>query len=267
MKPEIIIYMVVRNVSQKLKLFTEVLHQARKISPHFYIVNHGSSDDTIDIINDFSDKNELNLELVNESFTGTMDDMKGKHYQVLKNKYGNEKKFIFILDWDEVLDDWLIEEIKMLDFSHDVYMINRHTYLISKSIDQNSYLPLLFEINSVEIAPFEKFHKLYNILSDNTKKLDWVLHHYSYENIQELLNKNIFYGKNEAIDLYEKNKNISNTLIFFKFIMEWSTYFVYTLFYHFNFLNLEWWLYSLNWYVYKYYKYLFYLELKEKNAR
>jgi len=75
------------------------------------------------------------------------------------------------VDWDEVLDPKLIEEINNLDFKSDVYLINRHTYLIREPIDRNSYLPLLFETNSVEIAPFEKFHKLYNIVSKNRKKL------------------------------------------------------------------------------------------------
>jgi hypothetical protein len=44
-------------------------------------------------------------------------------------------------------------------------------------------------------------------------------------------------------------------------------YFAYTLIYHLNFLSLEWWLYSINWYVYKFYKYLFYLELKYGNQK
>jgi hypothetical protein len=51
-------------------------------------------------------------------------------------------------------------------------MINRHTYLINNPIDRNAYLPLLFEINSLEIVPFEKFHKLYKINTKNIKKLN-----------------------------------------------------------------------------------------------
>jgi hypothetical protein len=69
------------------------------------------------------------------------------------------------------LDDKLINEINSLDFKNDVYLINRHTYLIKNPIDRNSYLPLLFETNSVEIASFEKFHKLYQIHSKKNQKL------------------------------------------------------------------------------------------------
>lgn len=262
MNQKIIIYMVVKNVFKKLELFTNVVTQSSKISKDFFIVNHWSDDNTINLINSLSSSLKLNVELINEKFIWTMDDMKWKYYKILKEKYSKNRNFIFILDWDEVLDNKLIDQINWLDFTNDVYMINRHTYLIKNPIDRNAYLPLLFETNSVEIAPFEKFHKLYQINSKNIKKLDWILHHYSYESIKDLINKNIYYSKNEAIDLFEKNKSINNLMIFIKFLFEWTLYFLYTLFYHFNFLTLEWWLYSINWYIYKFYKYLFYLELK-----
>ena len=265
MKEKIIIYMVVRNVSQKQGLFEKVVKKASKVSKDFFIVNHWSSDNSIEIIKKLKNNYNLNLELINEEFEWTMDEMKWKYYKVLKEKFWKIGKYIFILDWDEILDDKLIKEINDLDFKNDVYLLNRHTYLIKNPIDRNSYLPLLFEVNSVEIAPFETFHKLYNIISKNTKKLKWILHHYSYENIENLFNKNKFYAKWEAEYLFNKKKNIKNIIIFLKFIFEGTIYFLYTLFYHFNFLHLEWWLYSINWYVYKFYKYLFYLELKEKN--
>lgn len=264
MNQKIIIYMVVKNISKKIELFTNVVNKASKISKDFFIVNHWSDDNTINLINWLSLDLKLNLELINEEFIWTMDDMKWKYYKILKEKYWKSRNFILIIDWDEVLDDKLINEIKLLDFTNDVYMINRHTYLINNPIDRNAYLPLLFEINSLEIAPFEKFHKLYKINTKNIKKLNWILHHYSYESVKDLINKNIYYSKNEAIDLFEKNKNISNFIIFIKFLYEGTLYFLYTLFYHFNFLTIDGWFYSINWYIYKFYKYLFYLELKNE---
>ena len=86
--------------------------------------------------------------------------MKGKYYRVLQDKYTQTRQFIFILDWDEILSEDLIKEIQTLDLQKDVYYINRHTYFIQKPIDKNSYLPLLFQIDAVEIAPFDIFHKL-----------------------------------------------------------------------------------------------------------
>lgn len=254
--------MVVRNISSREDLFHSVVSQASKISKNFFIVDHWSDDNTKNILWELQNEFSLDLELVHEDFLWTMDDMKGKYYKVLKGRYWEERNFIFILDWDEVLDDKLVDEIQLLDFKKDVYFINRHTYLIKEAIDRNSYLPLLFEANSVEVAPFETFHKLYNVKSKNTIKLKWVLHHYSYRSIQDLFQKNIFYAKNEAIALFQTNHNINNFSIFCKFLFEWMKFSIYSLIYHFNFLTLEWWMYSWNWMIYKFYKYLFYLELK-----
>ena len=265
MKDKIIIYMVVRNVSKKQRLFEKVIEKASKVSKNFFIVNHWSSDNSTELIKDFTKKYNLNLELINENFEWTMDDMKWKYYKILREKYWKTWKYTFILDWDEVLDDELIKEINNLGFKYDVYLLNINTYLIKKVIDKNHFQPRLFKINSVKIGALEKFHKLYEIKSKNIKKLKWVIHHYSYENIEDLFSKNKYYAKWEAQDLFSKKNNISGFLIFIRFIFEGTIYFLYTLLYHLNFLHLEWWLYSVNWYVYKFYKYLFYLELKEKN--
>lgn len=265
MQEKIIIFMVIRNISKKQILTEKVIFQASKVSKIFFIVNHWSDDNTIEILENIKDNLNLNLELINEDFVWTMDDMKWKYYKVLRNKYWKEKKYILILDWDEILDDKLVDEINLLKFEKDVYLLNINTYLINKVIDKNHFQPRLFEINSVEINNFSKFHNLFKINSDNKIKLSWIIHHYSYHSINDLLNKNKFYAKGEASDLYIKNNNIWNFKIFLKFLYEWISLFLYTLIFHFNFLHLEWWLYSLNWIVYKYYKYLFYLELKIKN--
>jgi hypothetical protein len=100
-----------------------------------------------------------------------MDDMKAKYYKALYEKYKNTRQFIFILDWDEVISDGLASEINKLDMNNDVYLINRHTYLISRAMDSASYLPLLFESKSVEINTFAKFHDLYRIRSKKIKKI------------------------------------------------------------------------------------------------
>lgn len=76
-----------------------------------------------------------------------------------------------VVDWDEVLDNDLITEIKSLDFSSDIYLIQINTYLINQVIDKNHFQPRLFEINSVEISNFSTFHNLFKLISSNTKKL------------------------------------------------------------------------------------------------
>lgn len=101
-----------------------------------------------------------------------MDDTKARHYKhLLKSSTDLNSQFILLLDWDEVLDDNLVIEINNLDWSKDIYLINRHTYLIKNPIDRNSYLPLLFRIACVEVNTFSKFHNLYKIHSKNVAKL------------------------------------------------------------------------------------------------
>lgn len=259
--------MVVRNITQKEKMFQNVVEQASKVSNNFFIVDHWSNDNSRDYIKWLWKWLNLNLELIEEKFEWTMDDMKWKYYKVLNDKYKKTGTYILILDWDEVLDDGLIKEINNLDFKHDVYFINRHTYLVKHPIDRNAYLPLLFEVSSVQVAPFELFHKLYNVVSKNTTKLKWILHHYSYWSVRDLINKNIYYWENEWRHLYKTNPNISNLAIFLRFIWEWTVYSLYTLFYHKNFLTLEWRFYSFNWYVYKFYKRIFYYEEKQTHKK
>jgi len=258
------IYMVIRNASAKQALFEKVVSQAAKISHQFYIVNHGSDDNTSDILTNLEKKLQLKLEVANEPFEGTMDDMKAKHYKILKEKYGKERNFIFILDWDEVITDSLAEEINQLKWEKDVYLINRHTYFIKHPIDKNAFLPLLFETNSVEVNTFAKFHDLYRIHSQNTQKLSGILEHYSFDGVKDAMNKNIFYAQGEAQDLFEKEPHLSGFSVFFRFLFEAAAYFAYTLFYHANFLHTEGWLYSFNWCAYKLDKYLFYLELQAR---
>lgn len=254
--------MVVRNVWVRKNMFFDVIEKAASISEDFFIVDHGSSDNTIELLQELKKRNWISIHIEKENFQGTMDDMKWKYYKVLKKKLSKEKSYILILDWDEILSDALIQEIHHLDFKKDVYFINRHTYLIQQVIDRNSYLPLLFEINSVEIAAFDTFHKLYNVQSTNTQKLSWILYHYSYTSIDDLLRKNIFYARWEAEKLFNKSDSINNFFIIWRFLGEGTVYFLYTLLYHFNFLSIEGFLYSFNWYIYKFYKYLYYLELK-----
>ena len=264
---KITIFMVIRNASVRQELFSKVVRQASKISKDFYIVNHWSTDDTIQIVESLWNELSLKVRLINEQFEWTMDDMKTNHYRILRDEKNQEteiRNFIFIIDWDEVLDDKLIEEINWLDFQTDVYMINRRTFFINQVIDRNAYLPLLFEVNSSEINTFQKFHKLYKVHSQNIKKLKWIMRHYSWMSMDNVIKKTLDYARWEAQDLFENNPDVSNIRIFLKLIFEWSIYFAYTLFYHFNFLTLEWWFYSLHWYVYKFYKYLFYYELKSK---
>lgn len=269
MQKQILIYMVIKNACKREALVREVVTQAAKISPRFYVVDHTSADDTRGLFEDLKSQLSLELELVNEDLAGTMDDVKAKHYKILKQRFWNavsrgvDKNYIFIIDWDEVVSDELANEINRMDLSQsEAYLINRHTYFLKTPIDRNAHLPLLFETDGVEINTFSKFHNLYKIHTNSTKKLKWVLHHYSYESIDDIFSKNKYYASGEAEELYKNNPNITGFQAILRFLWEWTMYFGYTLTHHSNFTNAAGWLYSLNWYVYKFYKYVFYMEYK-----
>lgn len=264
MKENICIYMVVRNISNKLELFTQVIKRASEVSNIFFIVDHWSTDNTVLILEDFKKTLGLQLEIIKKVHVWTMDETKGEFYRFIKNRNHKERKFLLMLDWDEVLDYELIREINNLDYTRDVYLINIQTYLMREIIDRNHFQPRLFEIGAVEINNFSKFHNLFLIKSKNIQKLAWKLRHYSYADMNELLEKSKSYAKWEAEDLFSREKEISSMRLLFILLCEGIKYSLYTLIYHRNFLTLEGWLYSMNWFIYKYYKILFYLELKIK---
>lgn len=60
--------MVLRNVESKKRLFYEVFKQASKISKDFFVVNHGSTDGTEEIIQELSIKNNTNTQLITTTF-------------------------------------------------------------------------------------------------------------------------------------------------------------------------------------------------------
>lgn len=259
--------MVIRNALDKRELVESVIRAAFKISNEFYIVNHWSTDSTSSFIEElFFLDTRVRLELVNESFVWTMDDMKAKHYRLLseRSSVSEDWKYIFILDWDELISDGLATEICALDSKQDAYLINRRTFLISEIIDRNNYLPLIFKPTAVEINTFHKVHGLYKIHTKKIQKLKGILYHYSYANIDDLLKKTIYYGKIEAQELFEKNPNLSSFSLFFRWIYEGILYSSYLLFFHWNFLHLEWWFYSIWYFCFKLFKYLYYIELKNE---
>ena len=81
---DITLFMVVRNVSSKERLFRRVVETAARVSSSWYIVDHGSTDGTDAVIADLCRTHDIPCEYVHEPHdAGTMDEMKGKHYRIL----------------------------------------------------------------------------------------------------------------------------------------------------------------------------------------
>jgi hypothetical protein len=68
--------MVVRNIESKIELFSQVLSSASRITNKLNIIDHGSTDRSVDQIKFLSNKYNFKLCLYQESFKGTMDEIK-----------------------------------------------------------------------------------------------------------------------------------------------------------------------------------------------
>lgn len=240
---QLIIFMTIRNIEAKEDLFSRVFEAASRISKEFYIVNHESTDKTIEILENLKKKHNANITINNEIYEGTMDDMKAKHYKLLKKNY--QWSYIFALDRDEVLSEELIQEINQVKYDHKVYMIKRDTYFLNKIIRKGELLPLFFEVNSVEINTFAAVHDLYRIHSKDKVILGNPMYHFSYETVDEIVTKTLYYSKVEGEELFKKNPNMKTIHLLWHLIKESIIYPGYNLFYFKNIKHIEWILYSL----------------------
>jgi hypothetical protein len=240
--------MVIRNVSPKEELFQEVLTQAKKVSKKFYVVDHGSDDNTKDIVRRNIPK-WYTLDYVKEDYTWTMDEMKWKHSEILmgiQEKVG-DFSHIFILDWDEVISDSLIEEINNSNLDElDIFYLKRHTFFLDKIISWDEFLPLLYRPSFLHIWPHEKLHSLYRVAEDRWrhKYSKWEILHYSFKDIEELIRKTSFYAKIEWYSLYESNPRKNKYIIGVRLLWKSMMNFIYSLFVRGNILHFEWIIYS-----------------------
>lgn len=256
---KIIVFMTVRNISQKSELFSSVFEAASRISKKFYITNHGSDDDTLIILDALAKKYNCDIELKNEDFIWTMDDMKSKHYKLIKRAYPDN--YLLELDWDEVLSEELIEEILTLDDSYDAYQIRFNNFFIGKILSR-FYQPRLFKVGCVEIDTFQSVHDLRRLRTKNVKILKGCINHFSYGSIDELIDKTKLYSKIEANSLFQKNRNIWYLKIVYLIVKESIMNILYSLFWAWNIRCIEWLLYSF-WIIPRTIsRYMYYLENK-----
>ena len=55
----------------------------------------------------------------------------------------------------------------------------------------------------MEVGAFRRVHDLYRIRSERTRRLSGILWHYSYRDLDELVNKSLFYAHIQGRALYE----------------------------------------------------------------
>ena len=258
---------LVKNIQSKSKNnFCKVIKQASKLSKNFYIVNNNSTDKTEQIIFDLEKKYNLNLRYFLD---------KNSEFDYLKYKYSKkiDTEYIFLLDDDEILTDKLIYELKnQIKKGYNLFNIKWHTYLVGKCVENVSYKSTLFKSTSNILSGNKGVHKLEDkekikaIRKEDQYYTRNEIKHYSYPSIDFLIDKSAKdYGKRHARFLYNKNKNISDFKLLILFICESIMYFFYNLFFLREFKRPIMVLYAFNAVVVRYYKYLYYIELKNQN--
>ena len=107
-------------------IIRETVPQAKKVSPHVFVVDSHSKDDTVAILQ------ELGCTVVQRPFSNYSDQRNWAISQV-ESAYGWQLH----LDADEVLDEQAVQEIRALLAGtprHDAYMLRRRDYFMGKML-------------------------------------------------------------------------------------------------------------------------------------
>ena len=250
-------------LNNKLNLFKKIMKQANRLSSNFLIVNNNSKDDTKKIIFNLKKYLRFNLEYYED---------KRKEFDYLKYEYSKKIKadYIFVLDDDEFITNNLLDEIKKnINKKYKLFIFKWNTYLLNNCIT-NSKKPILFSRKFNILNNTKEIHKQFNWNKIRTLNNDYIykskneIKHFSFLNVKNLFKKTDFYSKYEAEKLFEKNPNLSNFKVFFLFLNESFIYFFGSLFLQKGWKNLISFFYCFNSVIYRWKKYIFYLELKYK---
>ncbi|RKY95140.1 MAG: glycosyltransferase family 2 protein, partial [Ignavibacteriae bacterium] len=212
------------------------------------VVDSGSTDKTIELCEEF------NCRIYNKEFNGYGDQ---KRYAV--SLAAND--WILSIDADEVVSDELCEEIKNIFNDDEIkfcgFFLPRALIFLGKHFkygrESKEYYLRLFNKNYGNFSS-DKVHEKVELNGD-TQKLNGMLHHYSYTNIEQYFNKFNSYTTNAAQVLFdEENKGRSVAAI----VLGFPVYFIKNYLIHRNILNgmqgFLWALFSSLYPVIKYFK-------------
>jgi glycosyltransferase involved in cell wall biosynthesis len=123
--PHISVFIICLNEEKKIEA---CLRQAKKIADEIILVDSGSTDGTLNIAKQYTDK------IYHQDWLG---------YGAQKNHALSlcNNEWVLSLDADEVLTDELIEEIKSLNFKADGYQIARKLFIGERFIRYGGYFP------------------------------------------------------------------------------------------------------------------------------
>jgi len=167
------------------------------------VVDSGSTDKTLDVVAEYTDKI-----YVNSDWPGF-----GLQKRLAVEKASNE--WVLALDSDEVVSDELRDEITQLQCDIDettVYRVNRLTFFCGKFIYHSGWHP------DKIVRLFNKKHYQYNdafvhetVDCKGAKKIDFKgkLFHYTFDSLEEYIDKRNRYAKAWANSQHEKGRKAS----------------------------------------------------------
>jgi glycosyltransferase involved in cell wall biosynthesis len=168
------------------RVIESCLKQAAKLAAEIIIVDSGSSDRTLDVVHNYTNK------IYHQDWLGY-----GAQKNVALSYCTND--WVLSLDADEVLTDELIEEIKTLDLEAPGYQLARKLYIGDKFIRWGGFYPdyqlRLFKKSSGRFCN-SKVHESVELLDHKTQsysksrhvcpQLTHALNHYAYTSISEM---------------------------------------------------------------------------------
>ena len=201
--PKLSIFIICKNEE---RIIARCLEQASKLADEIILIDSGSTDLTLAIAKQYTEKIYLN------EWLGY-----GKQKNLALAKCSNE--WVMSIDADEVLTDDLIDEIKALDFVANSYQVARKLFIGDKFIRHGGYYPdyqlRLFKKSLGRFCDSEVHESVemletgeYSKKRSNYPKLKNPLNHYSYQNLKEMEESFTKFAM-----LSGKQKNLSLALI------------------------------------------------------
>jgi glycosyltransferase involved in cell wall biosynthesis len=187
--------------------------------------------DEIIIIDSYSEDNTLNIakNYTDKIYSTEIENIPEKRkFSLTQSSISN--KWVLFLDADERITSELENEIKSLneDAGINGYYINRRNYYLGKWIKHCGIYPdyclRLFRKDKGRVTD-RIIHEGIEV-DGKCEKLKNDMLHYSYRDMEQMVNKINFFSSAEAEENFSKNKTISKTGVFLHFISAFLRVFI-----------------------------------------
>jgi len=163
------------------------------------ILDNFSTDDTLDIASKYT-----NVRVFQHDFCG-MGQLRNMAASYAKNDW------IFVVDSDEVLSPQLVDKLLAMNFkdSH-VYLVKRHNYLANQLINssawENDWVARIYNRKITKYSLHEVHESVITDGLHKTKIDQGFIYHFTYEKVEELIDKMQLYSSWYAKQNYSKKR-------------------------------------------------------------